>query len=123
MAIAEFKGATHNRNNAALFEHGTPEILTASLGNIPPKIELRAEVSLVMLLKDKIAHSTGISTLTILTYIAPRYGQTPSDLLLNAKSSDAKRSLDMIVEVTIADEIHHIVSKTHDISVQINKGP
>jgi hypothetical protein len=121
-AVAEFEGAIYNHKMAALFVQKTPEIFTACLGNIPPKTILRADVSLVMLLKDKLAHLNRISTLTIPTYIAPRYGNAPS-CLVNSVSKDTKHMLHVTIEVVTGEEILQILSKTHGIVVKTGCGP
>jgi hypothetical protein len=121
-ANAEFQGAIHNRKTAALVQQVTPEIFTADLGNIPPKTKLRAEVSLVVVLKDKLDRSENISTLTIPAYIAPRYGQQPPNFR-NAVGRQIQSSVSISAEITVTDEIVEVVSKTHDIAVDAGRGP
>lgn len=121
-AIAEYQGAVSNSKSAALFAQRTAEIFTVCLGNIPPDTTLRAEVSLAMLLKDKLSSPERISTLTLPTYIAPRYGNPPSNLV-NSTGKNTKHHLSLRLEVVSGAEIMDIKSSTHTISVQKGYGP
>ncbi|RKL45639.1 hypothetical protein BFJ72_g3184 [Fusarium proliferatum] len=125
-AEADFSGAIHNRKTAALIKQETAEIFTAALGNLPPNTKLRAEVSMVMMLKEKIPDRlpTRISTLCIPTYIAPRYGKPPMPHLQDTISSpDAQHELSIKVEAIFADEVIDVTSRTHEISYRYRRGP
>jgi hypothetical protein len=75
-----------------------------------------------MILKDKLAQLNRISTLTIPTYIAPRYGNEPP-FMVNSVSEDTTHMLYLAVEAVTGEEILGFVSKSHSISVDIRRGP
>ncbi|KAG5661278.1 hypothetical protein KAF25_005400, partial [Fusarium avenaceum] len=125
-AAADFTGALHNRKTTALIKEGTAEIFTALLGNLPPQTKLKAEVSLVMMLKEKIPDKlpTRISTLSIPTYIAPRYGKPPTAYLQEtAYDLKAEHVLSITTEAIFSDEVMDVISRTHDISYELRRGP
>ncbi|KAF4494982.1 vWA [Fusarium agapanthi] len=125
-AKVDFNGAIHNRKTAALIKQETAEIFTATLGNLPPNTMLRAEVSMVMMLKEKIPDRlpTRISTLCIPTYIAPRYGKPPMPHLQDTISRpDVQHELSITLEAIFADEVIDVTSMTHEISYQCFSGP
>ncbi|KAF4331742.1 vWA [Fusarium beomiforme] len=125
-AIADFEGAVHNHKTAALVKEETAEIFTAALGNMPPKTKLKAEISLVMMLKEKIPDNlpTRISSLSIPTYIAPRYGDLPGPHLeKSASGKGAQHVLSINAEAIFHDEVIDVISRTHEISCEHRCGP
>jgi hypothetical protein len=110
-----FDNAARRNQLAGLLEQATPEIFTTTLANIPADSKLQAEISFVTLLKHRFSEDTVITTLTIPTYIASRYGTAPPDLDL---SVEFPQGLSVRIEVLAAEHITSIASKTHNVTVE-----
>ncbi|KAJ3577966.1 hypothetical protein NPX13_g2601 [Xylaria arbuscula] len=121
-AVADFDGAASNNKVTSLLAQVTPEIFTMALGNIPRKAKLEVSISLVMTLKERSWKNERVSTLTIPTYIAPRYGEKPPAFLETVKEH-AQHSFEMDMNIISTDEIISITSSSHAISPQISRGP
>jgi len=124
-ALAEFKGALHNKKTAALIRQETPEIFTAGLGNVPTGTEVRVEVSVVLLLKEKLSgdnRSSQVHTLTIPWNIAPRFGEPPSRVVAAAGGKNVETSLSIDLQILVSNKIVSITSATHKISHSITNG-
>ncbi|KAI1443782.1 VIT-domain-containing protein [Annulohypoxylon stygium] len=109
-----FHQAVAAQRTAALLEQSTPELFTASLGNIPTDTRLEAELTYVTLLKRQFSHEKNITEFTIPTAIASRYGSAPSDIQGNL-SGATPNSFTLQVEVMEAEKIIQIKSDTHKI--------
>ncbi|KAI0891832.1 VIT-domain-containing protein [Annulohypoxylon nitens] len=109
-----FHQAVAAQRTAALLEQSTPELFTASLGNIPTDTRLEAELTYVTLLKRQFSHEKNITEFTIPTAIASRYGSAPSDIQGNL-SGATPNSFTLQIEVMEAEKIIQIKSDTHKI--------
>ncbi|CAP73264.1 uncharacterized protein PODANS_2_6630 [Podospora anserina S mat+] len=117
-AREEFQQHVRNRTTgAALLEQDTEEIFTTSLGNLPARTKIRVTVTYITLLKHHFADRKGITTLTIPTCIASRYGDKPQDYN-NAASTSIPEGLTIQIEVVEAGKIASIVSPTHKVTVE-----
>ncbi|KAI1360816.1 von Willebrand factor type A domain-containing protein [Xylaria arbuscula] len=121
-AVADFDRAASNNKVTSLLAQVTPEIFTVALGNIPRKAKLEVSISLVMTLKERSWKNERVSTLTIPTYIAPRYGEKPPAFLETVKEH-AQHSFKMDMNIISTDEIISITSSSHAIFPQISRGP
>ncbi|KAI2472935.1 VIT-domain-containing protein [Annulohypoxylon bovei var. microspora] len=109
-----FQKAVAAQRTAALLEQNTPELFTTSLGNIPANTRLEAELTYVTLLKRQFSQEKNITTFTIPTAIANRYGSAPPDIGENL-TRETPQSLTLQLEVTEAEKIVHIKSDSHKI--------
>jgi Vault protein inter-alpha-trypsin domain/von Willebrand factor type A domain len=109
--------AVRRNQTAGLLEQDTPEIFTTTLGNIPANVRLKAEISYVTLLKHRFGDGRSSTTLTIPTYIAARYGNSPPGVQ-NATPSGSLQSLSIKIEVVTAETVQEISSSTHNITVE-----
>ncbi|KAI1073836.1 von Willebrand factor type A domain-containing protein [Whalleya microplaca] len=112
-----FQKAVEERHVRALLEQNTPEIFTASLGIIPPNTRLRAELTYIQLLKHRFSSEKNITTFTLPTAIASRYGDPPAEIA-QVTSQGSQPSSMLQVKVTDADKIAQITSDTHKIQVE-----
>ncbi|KAM5437229.1 putative NAD(+) ADP-ribosyltransferase [Microsporum canis] len=115
IAQAEFEHAREYGRTAGLVEQDTPEIFTTKIGNIPANTTIEAELSLIFFLKYNLPQSSSTITLTIPTYIAPRYGQPDCEVNQHAP---APGKLYIAVEILNADEISRIDCDTHKVVVE-----
>ncbi|KAI1090433.1 von Willebrand factor type A domain-containing protein [Rostrohypoxylon terebratum] len=109
-----FHQAVAAQRTAALLEQNTPELFTASLGNIPTDTRLEAELTYVTLLKRQFSQEKNITEFTIPTAIASRYGSAPSDIQVNV-SGATPNSFTLQLEVMEAEKIIQIKSDTHKV--------
>ena len=116
-----FDRAIRNNQSAGLLEQATPEVFTTSLGNIPTRTKLRAEISFVTLLKHGFANRSSTTTLTIPTCIASRYGNPPAEVQA-AIPTGISKTLAIEVEVTCAEMVRKISSDSHRITVESRSG-
>jgi Vault protein inter-alpha-trypsin domain len=116
-----FDHAVRNDQSAGLLEQETSEIFTTTLGNIPAKTKLKAEISFVTFLKHRFADSRSTITLSIPTYISPRYGEPPPGFR-NPSGSGYLRGLSIVIEVVGTDTVQNISSNTHRITVERGVG-
>jgi Vault protein inter-alpha-trypsin domain/von Willebrand factor type A domain len=112
-----FDDAARRNRPAALFEQDTPEIFTTTLANIPADTKLQAEISFVTLLNHRFFEDSVITTLTIPTYIASRYGTAPPDFQRDS-SAEPPQGLSVRIEVLAAEHIISIGSNTHNVTVE-----
>ncbi|RYP73875.1 hypothetical protein DL771_003317 [Monosporascus sp. 5C6A] len=112
-----FNEAIAHGVSTALLEQDTSEIFTSSLGNIPPNTRLKTKITFITLLKYRFDDERKITTLTIPTYIAGRYGEAPREFQ-GATSTDVRKGLSIQIEVLESDRIQRVTSGTHDISVE-----
>lgn len=101
-------------HTTALLEQNTPEIFTASLGNIPPDTRLEAKLTYITLLKHQFSDERNVSTLSIPTAIANRYGNAPADITVSG-SQGVPRTFTLQIEVLEARERLEIKSESHQI--------
>ncbi|KAH7064338.1 von Willebrand factor type A domain-containing protein [Paraphoma chrysanthemicola] len=114
-ARRDFDNAVRQGHTGGLVEQQTAEVFKAILGNIPANTKMRAELSFVCLLKHKTSVDREIFTLTVPTYIAPRYGDPPPGLQV---TNQGLQSFALEVELLTAEEILSIKSDTDIINVQ-----
>lgn len=112
-----FHRAMRDHQTTGLLEQKTPEIFTTTLGNIPKKTKIRAEITFVTLLDYQFADHTGCTKLTIPANMAPNCG-IPRDALEAALPSGLTNQLAITVEVASAEKVPELSSKTHQISVE-----
>ncbi|RYO90637.1 hypothetical protein DL764_008420 [Monosporascus ibericus] len=111
-----FNDAIVRGASTALLEQDTPEIFTSSLGNIPPNTRLKTKITFLTLLRHRFDNERKITTFTIPTCIAGRYGEAPQEFQ-GATSTDVRKGLSIQVEVLASDHIKKVESRTHDILV------
>jgi hypothetical protein len=111
-----FDNAARRNQPAGLLEQDTPEIFTTKLANIPADTKLQAEISFITLLNHRFSEHSAITTLTIPTYIASRYGPAPD--FQHDPSAELPQSLSVRIEVLAAEHITSIASKTHNVTVE-----
>ncbi|KAI1411474.1 VIT-domain-containing protein [Hypoxylon sp. FL1857] len=115
-----FQNAVAMHHTAALLEQNTPEIFTASLGNIPANTRLEAELTYVTLLKRQFLQDKNITTFSIPTAIANRYGHAPADIA-GMVPGKAPHTFTLQLEVMEAEKIVQIKSETH--KILLDHGP
>jgi len=111
----------HRDTAAGLLEQDTPEIFTTTLGNIPEKTKVKVNLTYITILKHRFADSKNVTTLTIPTSIAPRYGDAPEEYN-NAATKDIRQGLTLEVEVVEAEQITSITSPSHAIATERRRG-
>ena len=111
----------HTDTGAALLEQDTPEIFTASLGNIPEKTKVTVSLTFITFLKHHFHDRQGTTTLTIPTSIAQRYGSPPKGYS-HASSNEVPEGLSLTMEIREHETIHSIKSNSHSISVNRHLG-
>ncbi|KAI1457047.1 VIT-domain-containing protein [Annulohypoxylon moriforme] len=116
-----FRKAVAAQRTAALLEQNTPELFTASLGNIPVDTRVEAELTYVTLLKRQFSQEKNITEFSIPTAIATRYGTAPSDISENL-AEGTPNSLSLQLEVMEAEKIIQIKSDTHKILLEQGLG-
>ncbi|KAI0120915.1 VIT-domain-containing protein [Hypoxylon sp. NC0597] len=112
-----FQKAVAMRNTAALLEQNTPEIFTASLGNIPANTRLEAKLTYVSLLKRQFSQEKNITTFSIPTAIAGRYGNAPVDIA-GGLAGKNPHAFTLQLEVMEAEKIVEVKSETHKIHLE-----
>jgi Vault protein inter-alpha-trypsin domain/von Willebrand factor type A domain len=117
-----FDSTVRRNETAGLLDQNTPEIFTTTLGNIPANARLKIEISFIVLLKYNFEADNGITTFTLPTYIAPRFGTPPRSLRQALRTSTNLRSLTVEVNVLAAEVMESITSSSHDISVEMGVG-
>jgi len=97
----EYNHAAQQGRTVGLVEQNTPEIFSTAIGNIPRETTVEAEVSFVFFLKHNFAQTQTITTLTMPTYIAPRYGSPGFEL--GETGPQRNRSLSIDIEILAID--------------------
>ena len=118
-AKREFQDAVKRRRPAGLLEQDkSTEIFRMSIGNIPARAKATTELTIILLLKHDFlpAKSVTQTTFAIPTYIAPRYGTPPTEILTHPHRPDTTFSVD--IDVLSAEDIIEIRSNTHSICTQ-----
>ncbi|VUC22420.1 unnamed protein product [Clonostachys rosea] len=108
---------------AGLLEQDTTEIFSATLGNIPPETRVTVKISYITLLKHHLVsgkENMEISTFTIPTCIASRYGPQPR--FAATATADVKQGLTLNINILDSRTIHIIRSLTHNIKVEDRAG-
>lgn len=113
----EFNDAILRGATTGLLEQDTPEIFTSSLGNIPPNTRLKSKITFITLLKHQFNDKRSVTTLSIPTSIASRYGEAPFEDQGSA-STDVRKGLSIEIGIVDADRILQLTSNTHVISVE-----
>ncbi|EPE34330.1 vWA-like protein [Glarea lozoyensis ATCC 20868] len=103
--------------SAGLLEQDTPEIFTTTLGNIPANTKLSIEITYVTLLKHIFVENCSTTTLTIPTYIAPRYGSPPPGLQ-DLAAARLSHGISIQVAVVAKETALRISSKSHNIKIE-----
>ncbi|KAK4142501.1 von Willebrand factor type A domain-containing protein [Dichotomopilus funicola] len=111
---------------AGLLEQATPEIFTTTLGNLPAQTKVQVQLTYITVLKHRFTaddSQTTITTLTLPTSIAPRYGPAPKDADIAAASTNVPEGLTLNVEIIEAGRITTITSpSSHAITVTRQRG-
>jgi hypothetical protein len=104
-AKAKYKEALGRGDTAGLLEQHTPDVFSASLGNIPAGESVRVEIEYIMELK----HDAAVDGLrfTIPTSIAPRYGNPPNGLS-SSPGVTLRDGINISIEVTMTGDIKSI---------------
>ncbi|KND91168.1 Poly [ADP-ribose] polymerase 4 [Tolypocladium ophioglossoides CBS 100239] len=118
-ARREFDDAIRRGRTGGLVEQQTAEIFTINLANIPANTKMRAELSFMCLLKHRVSNNREVFTLTVPTFIAPRYGDVPPGVRVE---SGANHFLSLEVDVLTAEELITVNSDTHNILFERNAG-
>ncbi|POR37423.1 von Willebrand factor type A domain-containing protein [Tolypocladium paradoxum] len=118
-ARREFDDAVRQGRTGGLVEQQTAEIFTINLANIPANTKMRAELSFMCLLKHRVSNNREVFTLTVPTFIAPRYGDVPQGVRVG---NDANHFLSLEVDVLTAEELITVNSDTHNILFERNAG-
>jgi hypothetical protein len=116
----EFDRTVRQGRMAGLVEQNTPEIFSTVIGNIPANTKLKAELSFIFFLKHNFARGPTTTTLTIPTYIAPRYGDPGFEISETGRQRN--RSLSVDIDILTSDEIIDVQSDTHNILVERGTG-
>jgi hypothetical protein len=106
---------------AGLLEQDTPEIFTTTLGNVPEKTKVKVNLTYIAVLKHRFADSRNVTTLTLPTSIAPRYGETPEEYN-DAASTNVPRGLTLDIEIVESENITSVDSPSHAITVTRRRG-
>ncbi|OAR03010.1 hypothetical protein LLEC1_07158 [Akanthomyces lecanii] len=111
-----FRDAVRRSRPAGLLEQDTPEIFKTSIGNVPARATATADLTFISFLKHDFlpAGSVSQTTISIPTYIAPRYGSAPIEILETGPRGP-DRTVSVQIEVLTAEEIVDIRSDTHKI--------
>ncbi|KAF2964761.1 hypothetical protein GQX73_g8795 [Xylaria multiplex] len=124
-AHVEFKKAVAEGKSAALLEQlpQASDIFTTHIGNVPAGSSVTVELVYIGELNYD-AEADG-SRFTIPSFIAPRYGATPDNILSSPLMSSAVRddAIQIIVDVQSPEgcPIHKIQSPSHPIAVNIGR--
>lgn len=120
-ARKEFAEAVSKHKAAVLVEELTPEIFETNLGSIPSQTDVAVEITLATQLRGD--QTTGATTLTIPTSVAPRYGFQPRGYAQPETASTiavaGEDGLHINVHVSMPEQITQIESQTHTISVKL----
>ncbi|PLB50387.1 vWA-like protein, partial [Aspergillus steynii IBT 23096] len=120
-ARKEFAEAVSKHKAAVLVEELTPEIFETNLGNIPGETDVTVQITLATRLKSN--QTTGATTLTIPTSVAPRYGDRPKGYdqpdTAGKEATATQDALHIKVHVSMPESIKKIESQTHLISVDL----
>jgi len=112
-----FRNAVRRSRPAGLLaQDGSPEIFKMRIGNIPAGARVVAKLTIILLLKHDFIEAKSVTqiTLSIPTYIAPRYGAAPTGVLETGPRG-TETTISVEVEVLSAENIIEIHSDTHRI--------
>lgn len=118
-ARREFDNAARQGRAGGLVEQQTAEVFTTTLANIPAHTKMRAELTFMCLLKHSAVGNREVFTLTIPTCIAPRYGDLPPGVRMDAHNN---HYLGLEVDVLTTEELISVNSDTHNITYQRGAG-
>ncbi|WZH50426.1 von Willebrand factor type A domain-containing protein [Fusarium acuminatum] len=116
----EFNEARRQGRAGGLMEQQTAEIFTITLTNIPASTKMQAELSFMCFLKHRVAVDHQVFTLTVPTFIAPRYGDEPPGVRMLTRDSHL---LSLSVDVLSAEDLISVKSETHAIRYNRGIGP
>ncbi|KAM5365039.1 hypothetical protein ACJZ2D_011175 [Fusarium nematophilum] len=119
-ARREFDDARRWGRTGGLMEQQTAEIFTITLANIPSHTKIQAELSFMCLLKHRVEADHQVFTLTLPTFIAPRYGDAPPGIRISTQGS---RFLSVGVDVLTVEDLLSVKSETHAIKYSMGAGP
>lgn len=111
-ARRDFDNAVRQGRTGGLVEQQTAEIFTINLANIEANTKMRAELSFMCLLKHRTSNNRDVFTLTVPTFIAPRYGDVPHGVAVEQENS---HWLNFEADILTADELITVNSDTHNI--------
>ncbi|KAI0474241.1 von Willebrand factor type A domain-containing protein [Xylaria cf. heliscus] len=123
-ARLEFKDAVTKGKSAALLEQlpEASDVFTTHIGNVPAGSSVVIELVYIGELNYD-AEADG-SRFTIPTFIAPRYGATPDNILSSSlPSSSVQNAIQFVVDVQSPEgnPVHGIQSPSHPIAVNIGR--
>ncbi|KAH6867318.1 von Willebrand factor type A domain-containing protein [Thelonectria olida] len=116
----EFNEARRQGRAGGLMEQQTAEIFTITLANIPARTKMQAELSFMCFLKHRVVVDHQVFTLTVPTFIAPRYGDVPPGVRMLTRDSHL---LSLSVDVLSAEDLISVKSETHAIGYNRGVGP
>ena len=117
-----FDRAVELNETAGLVDQNTTEIFTTTLGNIPANTKLKVEISYLALLKYRFEGNIGLTTFTLPTCIAPRFGTPPQGLQQTWRTSTNLRELAVEVNILAPEVITSVTSTSHNITVEMGAG-
>ncbi|KAK4040828.1 von Willebrand factor type A domain-containing protein [Parachaetomium inaequale] len=106
---------------AGLLEQDTPDIFTTTLGNVPEKTKVKVSLTYIAVLKHRFADSRNVTTLTLPTSIAPRFGEAPEEYN-DAASTNVPQGLTLDIEIVESENITSVDSPSHAITVARRRG-
>lgn len=121
-ARREFDDADREGRTVGLLERQTTEIFTTTLANIPANTQVRTELSFICLLKQRTLASCEVFTLTVPTFIAPRYGAAPAGVWEECRPCE-DHSLSVYAEILTSEDLLSVTSNTHRIKYSRGAGP
>ncbi|EXL65951.1 hypothetical protein FOPG_17852 [Fusarium oxysporum f. sp. conglutinans race 2 54008] len=116
----KFDKARHQGRTGGLMEQQTAEIFTITLANIPSRTKMQSELSFMCFLKHRVETDRQVFTLTLPTFIAPRYGDAPPGIRISTQDS---HFLSLDVDILTTEDLLSVESKTHAIRYTMGAGP
>lgn len=114
-AKREFKRAVQKQEAAALVEEMAPDVFQTTIGNIPPRTDVKVEITYVEELHTDLS-GEGI-IVTIPTSVAPRYGKPPMGYTTSLAVKET--GLSLVVSIASQSPFGAIVCRSgHEISVE-----
>ncbi|OAQ74414.1 vWA-like protein [Purpureocillium lilacinum] len=111
-ARRDFDDDVRRGRTGGMVEQETAEIFTINLANIDANTKMRAELSFMCFLKHRTSNNRDVFTLTVPTFIAPRFGDVPQGVLVEYQFS---HFLSFEADVLTTEELITVNSDTHNI--------
>ncbi|KAH7152708.1 von Willebrand factor type A domain-containing protein, partial [Dactylonectria macrodidyma] len=115
----DFNEARRQGRAGGLMEQQTPEIFTITLANIPSRTKMQAELCFVCFLKQRVVADHQVFTLTLPTFIAPRYGDVPPGVRMPTRDSHL---LSLSIDILTVEDLITVKSETHAIEYNRSTG-